>query len=235
MRQATALLLALSGQLLLGWAIYAAAGSVTSWASRQRGRTNRRLLLAWVGARRRLLGAMPVGLALLLSAWALQWAADRSFTLPAVPVWFLVAGALPSASVYVILDAAVLESRGKLRQARRQARLAGQLMFFGILPFLLLVGVAPWFLEPPRSVTPEELPVRAFALATRMAVGLISTGGAAVVALLAGLAGKPRPSAWFVALLYLAGVAVLFFVIVATWGSEAAATGVSVRGWPGIA
>ncbi len=206
MRILAAIALTLGVELLLGAAIFAgAAGCLSSFAGRASGR---RRSIIWVRAGRALapaagLGAGLLGVAvlLLLAGGGPQPNALRIWVNPAP---FAVTGGLAVAGSYLLLHAGRSEARGRLRAARRMARFGGSLLLFGVLAQLVLVWRDLLFIVPfRRAALGHSEPALA------LAVAMLALGVAAFIGLVAGLAGKPRPSGYFSTLLHLLGVSSL--------------------------
>ncbi len=91
---------------------------------------------------------------------------------------------------FLVLVAGGLERRGELRAARRLARTGG---------FTSAVGAA---------VQAASVPFLAWTAASAVPLGasVLAALASGLVALLAGLAGKPRPSGSFAALLWIASL-----------------------------
>ena len=123
-----------------------------------------------------------------------------------VPGAFTLIGSVATSGCYLVLHAARLEARGALRPARAQARLGGKTAFLAIDGLLILVLVSLIVV----SVTQRGTLVPSNAVVVvQILAGAACTGGAGLVALLAGLSAKPRPSGYFAAALYVVGLALL--------------------------
>ena len=123
-----------------------------------------------------------------------------------VPGAFTLIGSVATSGCYLVLHAARLEARGALRPARAQVRAGGKTAFLaidGLLILLLVSSIAA-------AVTRRDAlgPIEAGTVGQILA-GAASLASAGVVALLAGLSGKPRPSGYFAAALYVVGLALL--------------------------
>jgi len=121
-----------------------------------------------------------------------------------VPGTFTLIGSVATSGCFLVLDAARLEARGALRPARTQVRAGGKAAFLAI-DLLLVVLLASTIVV---FVTQRDspLPIEPGAV-VRILIGALATGGGGLVALLAGLTGKPRPSGYFAAAFYLIGLA----------------------------
>lgn len=210
MRLAAAIALTLAVELLLG-AVWFAAGA---WALVNlhggAGPAGRRRRAAWTRAGLALAQAAPAALLLLALAAVLLRAGDaglRETRIWYTPVPFAFAGGWASAGCYLVLDAGRREAAGRWRMARRQARLGGSAMLFGVLLQLVAVWSDLLFAVPFRRAV---LGANDSALA--LALAMLALGLAAFIGLVAGLAGKPRPSGYFAAAFYLAGLAGLAIV-----------------------
>lgn len=193
---------ALASQFLLGGLIFTAFAAGFTWR-RAGGGGNRRRFVAWVRSARALGRAAPWATGLLASAFVAQWALFGSLAemvLWADPIWFVVVGAVPTAGCWLMLYAGHLEGRGRLRRARRQMRLAGQLVFVGVVAQNVLVWGDLLFRVPFRRGVVES-PAGVVLL-----LALVGLGCGSFASVVAALAGKPRPSAYFASLLYVSGV-----------------------------
>ena len=93
-----------------------------------------------------------------------------------------------------------------MRPARKQARAGGKTAFLAIdLLLILLLASTIVVALTQRATTP---PIESHVV-VRILAGAAGTAGGGVVALLAGLSGKPRPSGYFAAVFYLVGLALL--------------------------
>ncbi len=118
------MLLSVALQLLLGTAVFSAAGSLLV----------RRRRPAWLRAARELRRAAPFALlALVLSILASPLHAKT----PALP--FSAAGAISTSGCYLVWRAGRLESRGRRRPARSLGRLAGGAILIGAASLVLLL------------------------------------------------------------------------------------------------
>jgi len=205
--------LTLAIELLLGAAIFAA-GAWALWSLPSGRLATRRRRLVWLDAGRALVPAIPLSAVLLAVAIA-SILAPGNGALRGVRIWptpapFAFAGAIATAGCWMILHAGRREARGKLRAARRQARFGGSAMFLGILAQLVVAWADLLFNLPfRRAVLGATTP------ALSLAVAMLVLGVAAFIGLVAGMAGKPRPSGHFAASFYLVGVAGL--AVVALW------------------
>lgn len=204
MRILAAIALTLGVELLLGAAMFAlAAWSMWSFAGRRQ--------IIWVRAARALGPAAPLG-AVLLGVAALLLLAGGGPSPSAARIWvnpapFAVTGGLAVAGSYLLLHAGSSEARGRLPASRRMARFGGSALLFGILAQLVLVWRDLLFIVPfRRAALGDTAPALALALA------MLALGVAAFVGLVAGLAGKPRPSGYFSTLLHLLGASSLAWV-----------------------
>ncbi|MHC4428742.1 MAG: hypothetical protein ACYS0D_09070 [Planctomycetota bacterium] len=202
MRVFSAALLTLAGQLLLGTVFY----TIVAWLIERSG-GRRRWLVTWAASARILRRAAPVSAILALvgagltsggiaGAWAGVWAR---------PVWLVVLGAVPTGAAYAMVRAGSLEARGLLRGAHRAARLAGQLVFLGSFAQLALVFTGLLFDVPLR----RALVVEPSGAGPVLLVAMLSLGGGAFIALIGGLAAKPRPACYVAAVLYATGITTL--------------------------
>jgi len=201
----SAIVVALAGQFLLGVAIYTVVARLLRPGVKRGGRQRRRWA-GWAAGTRELCRITPLWLALLAVATAPHaWAPSGiggALHFWTAPWWFLLIGALPTSSCFVMVRAGARESRGQVRGARRQVRSAGILTFFGSFGVLLLVWTGLLFRVPFRRAMLAGSPVAS--VSVTVAIACLGIGG--FVALLAGLSRKPRPTAYFGALLYLAGI-----------------------------
>ncbi len=184
-------------------------------------RSRRRWIAAWSGGARSLARAAPWAAALWLALVGLAAApaglAAGAAATWASPGWFAFLGAWPGAACLVLLRAGADESRGRLRRARRQARLAGELIFAGSLALLILVWAGLLFQAPLRRALVAETRLSGVVLLT----GMLCLGFSGFLGVTAGLAGKPRPSSWFVSAAYAAGVMALSGAYQLTLGAAA--------------
>jgi hypothetical protein len=202
MRLFSAAVLTLAGQLLLGAVVYA---TVAWLLARHRGR--RRWRVTWAASARSLRRAAPcvAALALLggglaaLSPGGVGGALAGTWVHPA---WFVVLGAAPAAACHVMWQAGRLEGRGRLGSSRRGVRLGGEMLFSGALAQLALLWEGLFFHPPLRRALLVESPAAGVVLVAAM----IALGSAAFAGGAGGLAGKPRPSAFFATLFYVCGV-----------------------------
>jgi hypothetical protein len=213
MRIFGAITLTLAIELLLGAAIFAAGAWVLRSLRSGRFATRRRRV-NWIEASRALVPAVPLAAVLLAVSIASILApgdgAPRAVRIWPTPAPFALAGAVATAGCWLILHAGHREARGMLRAARRQARFGGSAMFLGILAQLVVAWSDLLFSVPfRRAVLGTTTP------ALSLAVAMLALGVAAFIGLVAGMAGKPRPSGHFAALFYLAGVAGL--AVAALW------------------
>ncbi len=120
-----------------------------------------------------------------------------------LPGLFSLVGAGVTSGCCLSLHAARLEATGALRAARRLVRLGGRLMFLAAAVLLLLGFVTLLSL----SSAQRDALLRGDVLASfALLLSALGIGVAAFVGLLAGLARKPRPSAYVAAAIYLAAL-----------------------------
>ena len=197
MQLITAAILTVASQFLLGSLIFSGVACLLG------GRFRRRRRVAWTDAARTLCSAAPYAAGLGSAAAAVQWLVLGDTPLIwTEPGWFLALGASATAGCYVMLNAGRREARGRLAAARRQVRLGGELAFLGTFAQLVLLW-GPLIFVP---ATRRALLVESGTAGVILLVGMIGLLCAAFVAILAGLAGKPRPSAYFATLFYLLGL-----------------------------
>jgi len=152
--------------------------------------------------------ACVAGLSSLLVWWVLGEPFGRLLE-PAgwiAPGAFTLIGSFATSGCYLVVHAARLEARGALRPARRQVRTGGKAAFLAIDALLVLLLVSTFSVALTQRAT--SLPIEARQV-VRILVGAAGMAGGGMVALLAGLSGKPRPSGYFAAAFYLAGLALL--------------------------
>jgi hypothetical protein len=184
MRMLGTILWLLSLQYVVGTAIVVLCAA----ALRVRRTAARRNRVKWSRGARSLLRAVSLPLAIALAGtWLPLRPVDSGW-----PLGLIVSGSLATAGCYLLYGAGRLERGGRLRLARRQARLAGDTMSLGILLLVL------WFFVWRGAAGPNTALIGAAALVI-----------AAALALLAGLSGKPRPTGHAAALLYLSGLSLL--------------------------
>jgi len=123
-----------------------------------------------------------------------------------VPGAFTLIGSIATSGCYLVLHAARLEARGALRPARVQARVGGKTAFLAIDGLLILLLVSSILVAVTRRGS--LVPIGAGTVAAVLA-GATLAGIAGLVALLAGLSGKPRPSGYYAAALYVIGLLLL--------------------------
>jgi hypothetical protein len=123
-----------------------------------------------------------------------------------VPGAFTLSGSIATSGCFLVLHAARLEARGALRPAREQVRAGGKSAFLAADLMLVLLLASTVFVLITQRDSPVPIDGRAVA---RILIGATGVGGGGVVALLAGLTGKPRPSGYFAAAFYLIGMALL--------------------------
>jgi hypothetical protein len=204
---AVATLLMLALHLLVGAALCAIVAAGFSL-----GRAGRHEAVPWHRASRTLRTTVPFAAATALVAGVLLWlvsSAPESTIEPVrllLPGIFTVLGAVMTSGCLLLLHAGRLESRGALRAARSEARLGGKTMFLAVDLMLILMLVSFVVRIPAHR---ETLSDDAFAPIALILLGAASLGIAGFVALLAGLARKPRPSSYFVTALFLLGLLAL--------------------------
>jgi hypothetical protein len=184
MRTLGTILWLLSVQYVVGTAVV----FVCAAALRVRRTAARRIRVKWGRGARALLRAVSLPLAIAVAGtWLTLRPVDSGW-----PVGLIVSGSLATTGCYLLYGAGRLERSGRLRIARRQARLAGETMSLGILLLVL------WLVVRRGAAGPDTVLIGAAALVI-----------AAALALLAGLSGKPRPTGHAAALLYLSGLSLL--------------------------
>ena len=210
MRFAATTIATISVQLLLGYVFFA----LVSWLLTSRGAgpggLRRRWIVAWRGSSAALFRQVPFAVVALLVGLALAASSSDGVRAALDGAWFLplpfiLFGTLPTAACWLLFHSGGLEARGRLVLARAQARLAGQLTFVGILLLLIFVWFQLLFRVPIRRALVES----ADGAGVVMLVGMLSLGGSAFIAVIAGLAGKPRPSALFASAFYTIGTPAL--------------------------
>jgi len=203
MQLLTAAILTVASQFLLGSLLFSSVAWLLGRPGIRRGGSRRRWRLAWTDAGRTLWSGAPYVAGLGAAAAVVQWLVlGGSPLIWAHPGWFLALGASPTAGSYVMLDAGRREARGRLRAARRQVRLGGELTFLGTSTLLVLLW-SDLLLVPSFR---RALLVESGIAGVLLLLGMICLLCAAFVAILAGLAGKPRPSAYFATLFYVLGL-----------------------------
>ncbi len=199
----TAAILTVASQFLLGSLIFCSVAYLLGCPGIRRGGVRRRWRVAWTDAGRTLCHAAPYVLGLGAVAAVAHWlVAGATPLISAHAGWFLALGAGPTAGNYVMWNAGRREARGRLAAARRQVRLGGELVFLGAFAQLVLLWGDLIFLPAFRRATLVESGVAGVILL----LGMICLFCAAFVAILAGLAGKPRPSVYFATMLYVLGL-----------------------------
>ena len=123
-----------------------------------------------------------------------------------LPGLFTLIGSIATSGCYLVLHATRLEARGALRPARAQVRAGGKVAFLAIDALLVLLLVSTIVVAVAQRATP--VPIEPDAV-VRTLTGAVGTAGGGVVALLAGISGKPRPSGYFAAAFYVIGLALL--------------------------
>jgi hypothetical protein len=194
-------LLALGTQWLLGAALFAGTAGLLA-----RLRARRRWIVAWAVAARALWRGSPIAVVVVLIGAAMASHEAGGWFAAWTGIWFhpgafVLLGAFPTASCYVVLHAGRLEADGRVPAARRLARLGGELLFAGTLLQLALLGIDVRLHGPLRHALLNARPA-AGALLLLASVGLLLAAG---VALTGGLARKPRPSCYVAASLYVVG------------------------------
>jgi len=135
----------------------------------QRARSRRRRA-AWLAATLSCRRALPYWLLLAVGAGLVAWSAvPRESLRLIVPGLFTAIVGAGAIGAQILLAAGRIEAEGRVATARALARLSGQTLFVAAAAFVVLAG-----------------------LAHVVASLVVAFGG--VTALLAGLAGKPRPS-----------------------------------------
>lgn len=195
----------LSAQLLLGALVFRCVARALGWL-RPASSTRQ---ADWLDAGRALTRASPFAALALAAAFLGLWLTAESPSGLALRGWvspwrFLLLGVLPTSCCYLLLHAGVLERVGKLPVARRQVRLAGLLLLPGVFSLIVLVWSDLLFRPVFRSALTSHTTA-----AQLLPSGMVALGCATFVGVLAGLAGKPRPSAYFATLLYVAGLLAL--------------------------
>ena len=203
MQLLTTAILSVAAQFLSGSLIFSSVAYLLGRPGIRRGGSRRRWRVAWTDAARALWRAAPYVVGLGAAAAVVQWLVlGRTPLIWAHPGWFLALGASPTAGSYVMLNAGRREARGRLRAARRQVRLGGELAFLGTFMQLVLLWGDLLFLPSFR----RALLVESETAGVILLVGMLCLFCAAFVAILAALSGKPRPSAYFATLLYVLGL-----------------------------
>ncbi len=198
-----AAILTVASQFLLGSLIFSSVACLLGRPGFRGGRLRRRWRVAWTDAGRTLWNAAPYVAGLGAAAAVVQWLVlNETPLIWTDPGWFLALGACSTAGSYVMLNAGRREARGRLEAARRQVRLGGELAFLGTFAQLVLLW-GPLLFVP---ATRRALLVESGIAGVILLVGMICLFCAAFVAILAGLAGKPRPSAYFATLFYVLGL-----------------------------
>jgi hypothetical protein len=123
-----------------------------------------------------------------------------------VPGAFTLIGSFATSGSFLVLHAARLESRGALRPARVQVRIGGKVAFLAIDLLLVVLLASTLVVLVTQRGSPVPIEVGAV---LRILAGAVGVGSGGLVALLAGLTGKPRPSGYFAAGFYLIGLALL--------------------------
>jgi hypothetical protein len=200
-----ALFLAL--ELALGTLLYLALSPIATRSDPRHPRLHRRRVAAWSGSTRALRRALPWALAVAVAAALIRLRATAEplpqlGASPTRQVGLALAIALSLASCYVLLHAGLRESRGELRGARVEVGLAGRVLFLGVLAIEVLVFSGLIYDASLRRASVAGSPATGLALTG----SLLVLGLAAFVGLVAGLAGKPRPSGPFAVVLFLAGL-----------------------------
>lgn len=122
---------------------------------------------------------------------AMGWPWNRQEPVPTL--LYLSCGAVSAAGCYLILHAGWRERQGQIEASRQIVRFGGWAMVAGTATQLAFAPWLPWGLsDPPRPAV--------------LGVALAAHAVSAFLGLLAGLAGKPRPSVYFAAALLLLGL-----------------------------
>jgi hypothetical protein len=196
----------LSVQLLIGSLLHGLVKWVLPRLGAGQGGLRRRWIVAWSETGRALLCLAPFAAVTLVFGVVLAGRTTGGAASALDGVWFqppgfLLLGAAPTASCYLMLHAGRLEATGRLRLARAVARLSGELFFVGALSQLIFIWSELLFYLPVRRALVESVGGAGLA----MLCGMVATGCAAFVAVTAGLAGKPRPASWFATIFFLFG------------------------------
>ena len=210
MRLLATILLTIGLQLTLGALTCVAATCLVPRTFRGMRSKRRRRAAIRARAATSLVRSLPLAVGLSLVGAAVRVALGSEPGDPAAwagPAILLVLGSIPTSGGYLLLHAAHLEAGGQLRRARRQVRPAGRLMFRGVLLLLTALGAGLLFHPGFRREMLGDISLDA----TILLSGALALAAAALVGLLAGLSGKPRPSARFAVLLYLCGLAGLLY------------------------
>jgi hypothetical protein len=199
-------LLTIGLQLALGALICIAWTLVSVRPSQGTGSRARRRTAIRARSATSLVRSLPLAVTLSLAGAAIHLAQGAKPGVPEAwlaPTLLLVPGAVSTSGGYLVFHAARLEASGRLRRARRQVRSGGRLMAGGVLLLLTVLGAAlalgPGFRR--------EMPGHTSFDGAILLSGVLTLGVAGIVALLAGLSGKPRPSGGIAVLLYLCGLA----------------------------
>ena len=210
MRFLATILLTIGLQLALGALICVAATPLVSRSFRGMQSQRRRRAAIRARAATSLVRSLPLAVGLSLVGAAVRVALGDEPGGPAAwagPVILVVLGSISTSGGYLLLHAAHLEAGGRLRRARRQVRPGGRLMFRGVLLLLAALGAGLLF----HSGFRREMLGGTSLDATILLSAALALAAAALVGLLAGLSGKPRPSAGFAVLLYFCGLAGLLY------------------------
>jgi hypothetical protein len=205
MRLISTVMLVLAAQWLAGALAFAG----VAWLLRRAG-AGRRRRTDWNLAARAAVRATPwaVALGLLGAGLAALSPEGVSGALDAIwlrPIPLLLLGAAPTAACHLMLHAGRLEAHGRLRPARREARLAGKLLLLGPLAQTVVLWSALLFHAPFRRASVVDTHGAGLLLLTSMMAMIL----AAFIGVTGGLAGKPRPSALFATLFYVGAMAAL--------------------------
>lgn len=186
-------------QLLLGMLlllVLARAGSRRRW---RRG---------WALAAHDLRGLVASSAALLALLCAVGWITGSALSVEPfhliAPGVFSVCASPLAIGIAALFAAGRREARGSCVTSRAVARVGGQIAFFSAAACVVLLGAGLFALS---AAERDALLTRGVGPAFALMAGSIALGMAGFVALLAGLAGKPRPSAGFAAALYVTSLA----------------------------
>lgn len=186
-------------QLLLGMLlllVFARAGSGRRWGR------------GWALAAHDLRGLVASCAVLLALLSAAAWIAGRPLSIepfsPIAPGLFSVCASPLAIGIAALLAAGRREARGSRVTSRAVARVGGRIAFLSAAACVVLLAAGLFALS---AAERDALLTRGVGPAFALMAGSIALGLAGFVALLAGLAGKPRPSAGFAAALYVTSLA----------------------------